>query len=223
MTYLNGMDWAAAQRADQDLKNSWAEVIWRFALGSWRHANLFHADPHPGNYRFCPDGQVGFLDFGCVKVLPEPLRRNVIALDRAAIEGRKSDIRELMIEIGFFTSDSTITSEEAYQWYAEILYEVLAAQPVTYMPDTAQRAIRTMIDVRSPDHVVRRMTVPEDLVFLTRFNLSINSICAVLGATVHARALCDDLDGVAEPITLLGKQHVAWVRRRGLPFGLEAR
>ena len=27
MTYLDGMDWAAAQQADQDLKNTWAEVI----------------------------------------------------------------------------------------------------------------------------------------------------------------------------------------------------
>ncbi|MBO0864574.1 MAG: AarF/ABC1/UbiB kinase family protein [Mycobacterium sp.] len=221
MSYLDGLDWAAAQQADQDLKNTWAEVIWRFAVGSWRHAKLFHADPHPGNYRFRSDGQVGFLDFGCVKVLPEQLRRNVIALDRAALEGRKSDLRELMVDIGFFTSDSTITTEEAYQWYAEILYELLAPQPVTYLPDTAQRAIRTLIDVRSPDHVVRRMSVPEDLVFMSRFNLSVNSICAALRATVHARALCDDLDGVAEPITPLGRQHVAWVRQRGLPFGLD--
>ena len=71
MTYLDGMDWAAAQQADQDLKNTWAEVISRFVLGSYRHANLFHADPHPGNYRFGTDGTVGFVDFGCVKVLTE--------------------------------------------------------------------------------------------------------------------------------------------------------
>lgn len=221
MTYLEGMDWAAAQQADQDLKNTWAEVIWRFVVGSYKHANLFFADPHPGNYRFRPDGQVGFVDFGCVKVLPELLRRTANALDRAAIEGRKSDMRELMVDIGMFTRDSTITIEEAYQWYAEILYEWLAPQPVTYMPDTAQRAIRTMIDVRSPDHVLRRISIPEDLVFLTRINFSVNAICATLRATVHARAMVDDLDGVAEPITPLGKQHVAWVRRRGLPFGLD--
>lgn len=221
MSYLSGMDWAAAQEADQDLKNTWAEVIWRFVVGSYKHANLFFADPHPGNYRFRPDGQVGFVDFGCVKVLPEPLRRTANALDRAAIEGRKRDIRELMVDIGMFSGDSSITIDEAYQWYAEILYEWLAPQPITYLPDTAQRAIRTMIDVRSPDHVLRRMSIPEDLVFMTRINFSVNAICAALHATVHARAMVDDLDGVAEPITALGKQHVAWVRKRGLPFGLD--
>jgi predicted unusual protein kinase regulating ubiquinone biosynthesis (AarF/ABC1/UbiB family) len=221
MSYLDGLDWAAAQQADQELKNTWTEVIWRFVAGSYRHANLFNADPHPGNYCFGSDGRVGFVDFGCVKVLPEPLRRNVIALVRAAMERRKHELRELMVEIGFFTSDSTITTEEAYQWYAELLYEALAPQPVTYMPDTARRAIRALIDVRSEDHVVRRMSVPEDLVFTTRINLSVNTICAALRGTVHVRALVDDLDGVAEPITPLGQQHVAWVRQRGLPFGLE--
>jgi hypothetical protein len=29
------------------------------------------------------------------------------------------------------------------------------------------------------------------------------------------------MDGVAEPISELGKQHVAWVRQRGLPFGTD--
>ena len=38
----------AAQQADQDLKNTWAEVITRFSLGNYRHANLLHNDPHPG-------------------------------------------------------------------------------------------------------------------------------------------------------------------------------
>jgi aarF domain-containing kinase len=28
---------------------------------------ILHADPHPGNFLFLPDGRVGLLDFGCVK------------------------------------------------------------------------------------------------------------------------------------------------------------
>ncbi|MEZ5251182.1 MAG: AarF/UbiB family protein [Ilumatobacteraceae bacterium] len=28
---------------------------------------VFNGDPHPGNYRFSPDGHVTFLDFGMVK------------------------------------------------------------------------------------------------------------------------------------------------------------
>ncbi|HSF42307.1 MAG TPA: AarF/ABC1/UbiB kinase family protein [Thermoanaerobaculia bacterium] len=28
---------------------------------------VLHADPHPGNFLFLPDGRIGLLDFGCVK------------------------------------------------------------------------------------------------------------------------------------------------------------
>ena len=31
------------------------------------HLKALHADPHPGNYLFQPDGSIGIIDFGCVK------------------------------------------------------------------------------------------------------------------------------------------------------------
>ncbi|MCB9779044.1 MAG: AarF/ABC1/UbiB kinase family protein [Alphaproteobacteria bacterium] len=45
-------------------------------LGQLVHEQVFlhrmlHADPHPGNFLFSPDGTVGLLDFGCVKHLDE--------------------------------------------------------------------------------------------------------------------------------------------------------
>ena len=92
MTYLDGIDWAAAQQADQDLKTSWAEVSGSFS-GTYRHGNLFDADPRPGNYRFGTDGTVGFLDFGCVKVLPELQRRRMVG-SPAPHGGRKTDLRD---------------------------------------------------------------------------------------------------------------------------------
>jgi predicted unusual protein kinase regulating ubiquinone biosynthesis (AarF/ABC1/UbiB family) len=219
MTYLDGLDWAAAQQADQDLKNTWAEVILRFATGSYRHANLLYADPHPGNYRFGLDGTVGFVDFGCVKVLPESQRASFLRMFRAAVEGRKHDLHRLMTESGFLTSDSALTTDDVYQWWVGLCYELLVPQPATYTEDTARRATRGLVAF-SADHPIRRMLVPDDFVFVNRVFLSVNTICGVLGATVHVRALADDMDGVAEPITPLGKAHDAWVRERDLPYGL---
>jgi predicted unusual protein kinase regulating ubiquinone biosynthesis (AarF/ABC1/UbiB family) len=221
MTYLDGLDWAAAQQADQDLKNTWAEVIWRFAGGAYRHANLAHADPHPGNYRFGLDGHVGFVDYGCVKVLPERFRRSFVEQFRAALEGRRVDLRDRMVESGILATDSAMTADEAWEWYADVIHEWRAPQPVTFTREAPARVVRGVIDIRSPEHPFRRMQVPSDFVVFGRINLNINAICAHLHATLHARSIIDDLDGVAEPITPLGKQHIAWVRERGLPFGLE--
>lgn len=220
MTYLDGMDWATAQHADQELKNTWAEAILRFGTGSARHANLSHADPHPGNYRFGADGRVGFLDFGCVKVVSEGFRRDYIGTIRAVLDGRQQEMRARMIGAGFITADSTLATDEIYQWWTEILHEWLAPQPVTYSQETAQRAVLGVLAL-APDNPARQMSIPDDAVFMTRIGLNINTICARLGATLHTRSIQDDMDGVAEPTTPLGKQHHAWVRRRGLPYGLE--
>ncbi|SPM30704.1 ABC1 kinase family protein [Mycobacterium terramassiliense] len=221
MTFLDGLDWAAAQSAAQGVKNAWAEVIWRFIGGSYRHANLLHGDPHPGNYRFGTDGRVGFVDFGCVTVIPERRRRSFVEMVRAAIDGRKCDMHALMIKTGFFGPDSTLTADDTYQLMAEIGYEFLAPQPVAFTSDSLARAIHGLIDLRSPDHPVRRMSVPDDLAFFSRHNLIMNPLFAALEATMHVRAITDDMDGIAKPITPLGKQHHDWLRERGLPLGLE--
>jgi hypothetical protein len=142
---------------------------------------------------------------------------------RGIIAGREDEVRDLMVAVGFFAEDSTITTAEAHEWYADISRKLLVAQPVTFEADSARRAVAAFLDVRDPDHVVRRMSVPEDLVVTTRINLSVNAICAALEATVYLRALVDDLNGVAEPVTALGGQHVDWVRERGLPCGCNPR
>jgi predicted unusual protein kinase regulating ubiquinone biosynthesis (AarF/ABC1/UbiB family) len=52
---------AAKQRAGLALGRSFLRM--QYVL------RAIHADPHPGNYLFTPDGRVGILDFGCVRRL----------------------------------------------------------------------------------------------------------------------------------------------------------
>ena len=222
MTYLDGMDWAAAKQAEQDLRNTWVETILRFAYGNYRHANLLHADPHPGNYRFNLDGTVGFVDFGCVKVLPEPQRWRLVAMNRAVMEGRAEDMREIMVAAGYLSAGSSLTAAELLRWQQEIVHEYTTApQPATFTPDTTARAIRGLFDIREADHPMARLTAPDDHLFASRLQLAVSSVGAGLEATLPARAIAEDIDAVTDPVTELGKQHHAWVRDRGLPWGLD--
>lgn len=50
---------AARQRAGVTIARTFMSL-------QYRHRAI-HADPHPGNYLFQPDGRVGILDFGCVR------------------------------------------------------------------------------------------------------------------------------------------------------------
>lgn len=221
MTYLDGMDYPTAQRADQDLKNAWAEVITRFTNSSYRHANLVHADPHPGNYRFQADGSVGFLDFGCATPFPEKQRWLYVSFQWAAIEGRLDDCRDLLTQLGFITADSPLSADDLRPWLSTLVYETGMPQPVSYTPDTIIRTIAGSLNIRDADHPLAQMTVPSEFAFSSRIALATNSVLAGLQACLPIRSIWADMNGVAEPITELGKLHHAWVRERGLPSALD--
>jgi predicted unusual protein kinase regulating ubiquinone biosynthesis (AarF/ABC1/UbiB family) len=217
MTYLDGIDWSEAQHADQELKNTWAEAIVRFVYGNRWLAGLLHADPHPSNYRFFPDGTVGFLDFGCVERLTDAERYDWYRMIRAAVEGRKADLRTVMAEMGFLDTDPELSGDELYDWWARLLGDIIVeSQPVTYTLQNPTRVISNLFDFREPRHPVNRVSFSAAGVFTARIQLSLASICAALGATLPIRAISDDMDGVGEPVTILGRQHHAWIRARGL-------
>ena len=45
-------------------------ALYRFVYSSLMEHGLLYADPHPGNFLFCPDdGRVWILDMGCVQVV----------------------------------------------------------------------------------------------------------------------------------------------------------
>jgi hypothetical protein len=154
-------------------------------------------------------------------VLTEHQRRLIVGVVRATIDGRKDDLRDLMVESGFIADGSPFSADDGHRWFAEILHELLTDQPVTYTEAASARAVNSMIDVRAADHPMRRMSVPPDFVFFSRLNLSMNAILSTLRATFHARAQLDDQDGVAPPVSELGRRHDAWVRARGLPYGMD--
>ncbi len=77
----------ARQRAGETL----ARLYYTMAFDN----RTLHADPHPGNYLFEPDGRVGLLDFGCVKRFDEFWVGRYCRLARYAIDGdRDAAIRE---------------------------------------------------------------------------------------------------------------------------------
>ncbi|MGH3725832.1 MAG: ABC1 kinase family protein [Mycobacterium sp.] len=219
MTYLDGLDWAQAQDAPQELKDVWGEVIFRFAAGSYGHANLFHGDPHPGNYRFGRDGTVGFVDFGCVKTFTEVQRRRIVRILRAVLDDARDDLRAVMVEAGFFDTGSPISADDVFGWWAPMLAEAIGPQPATYSVNTSSRQANGLLDFRNP--VLRQMKIPPEYTLLSRLQLSVNSIVSRLATTFHARAMIDDIHGRAEPASGLGMAHRAWVIQRGLPFALD--
>ncbi|WP_207549585.1 ABC1 kinase family protein [Mycobacterium syngnathidarum] len=217
MTYLDGIDWAAAQHADQDLRDTWAEAVFRFINSGSRHGNLVQVDPHPGNFLFNPDGTVGCLDFGCVQIFAERPRWLFLALMHAGMEGRYDDCRHLMLQMGLISADSPLSDDDLRRVVSDMAHATTQPQPVTYTPEQMARSLRAFLGDQNSAH----MTVTREFVFLPRLQIAFDHIATGLRATVPVRSILEDLSGIAEPTTELGKLHHAWVRERGLPCGLD--
>jgi hypothetical protein len=61
----------------------------------------------------------------------------------------------------------------------------------------------------------------DSFVFLPRIQIAFAHMAVSLHATLPIPAILEDMDGIAEPTTELGKLHHAWVRERGLPSALD--
>jgi len=93
-----------------------AELYYRQVF---EHRTL-HADPHPGNYLFEPDGRVGLVDFGCVKRFDEHFIAAYARTALAAMAGDKPACMEGARACGVLKSDSRAT-EDALWAYCQIL------------------------------------------------------------------------------------------------------
>ena len=89
---LRDPDRAARERVVERL----SDVFWFQML----RGGLLHADPHPGNYRILPDGRLGLLDFGCVKIFDDAFVANFSAMVRARMTGDQERLKDAMFALG---------------------------------------------------------------------------------------------------------------------------
>ncbi|MDW3649571.1 MAG: AarF/UbiB family protein [Bacteroidia bacterium] len=73
MTWLEGLtlEEFLAKEPSQEIRNQIGQAMWDFYNYQIHVLKIMHADAHPGNYLFREIGELGVLDFGCVKDLPE--------------------------------------------------------------------------------------------------------------------------------------------------------
>lgn len=87
MSWLTGMhmDDFLATNPSQDIRNQVGQALWDFYNFQVHQLKLMHADAHPGNFLFQPDGTVGVLDFGCVKEITPTFYETYFALLQPSI------------------------------------------------------------------------------------------------------------------------------------------
>src|SRR5947199_357560 len=94
-------------------RDRFAEIVYRFFIGSFHRTGHFSADPHPGNYLLMGDGRVAFIDFGMNKKLPRARIDAERRWLRAAMERDTESLRSQLGALGFFDADDVFAQRMA--------------------------------------------------------------------------------------------------------------
>lgn len=115
MDWIDGMpitEWLKANPSQED-KNKIGQAMWDLYNFQMNQLKVLHADPHPGNFLITPDVELGVIDFGCVKEVPEPFYHDYFAmLDKENFENDEAMVRKL-INLEILHQDSS-DAEKAF-------------------------------------------------------------------------------------------------------------
>lgn len=116
------MDWLEGQhlseflmtKPSQELRNQVGQALWDFYQYQMHQLRMVHADPHPGNFLFQPDGRVAILDFGCVKVVPEVFYDAYFGLIRPGVLDNEAQTMAYFEALEFLHPSDVGSERKAY-------------------------------------------------------------------------------------------------------------
>ncbi|MCA9710233.1 MAG: AarF/ABC1/UbiB kinase family protein [Myxococcales bacterium] len=166
--------------APQAARDRAGEIIFRTCFDCLFRHSVYNADPHPGNYLFSPEGDVTFLDFGCIRRFEVPMidawkrvARSVIAGDRAAFE-------RCFPDLGFVGNPRKFDWDHQWAMMLYLYRPFLATEPFTYTHEYVKESYGMLI-FDNPNRYSGRM--PPEWLFLNRLQWGLNSVLAYLHAT----------------------------------------
>lgn len=120
MEYIEGrhLDEWLATNPSQELKNRTAQKLFDLYCYSFFELKTFQADSNLGNYLFMEDEKIAFLDFGCIKQVPDTFPCAVIDLVDASIAQDKEAILDAYLALGMLTGKD----DEAFEKYYESVF-----------------------------------------------------------------------------------------------------
>jgi predicted unusual protein kinase regulating ubiquinone biosynthesis (AarF/ABC1/UbiB family) len=193
---------ANATAADRD---RYGEIIFRFVFGSLYRFRIFNSDPHPGNFLFCGDGTVAFLDYGSSKAFSSSARERLQAVHRAVAAEDRAALRHTMVEAGLMPADSEADIEVVLDWFRLLREPMMRDEPYTYTPDYARRVIGASTNPESPYRpTLHQLAMPADYLLLNRITFGVNSLLARLEPTANWQRVMAELSEGAAPATDLG-------------------
>ncbi|MFN3201255.1 MAG: ABC1 kinase family protein [Bradymonadia bacterium] len=187
--FVRGDTFTEACTADEAARKAWVETLWRFVYKGNLVGGMFNADPHPGNYIFHDDGQVTFLDFGCIQEIPADRNRLARRLHRTAAAGDEAAFRATGVQL-FKTHGGAY--EDAALGYVRRCFEPHFNPPFRISRDFVTELVKEMRQMVSHFRKAKDdslVPLPADMFFLNRLQFGFYSVVARLDAEVDYPAV----------------------------------
>lgn len=131
----DGIDELNRKGYSTEMKNRLAVTLVEAMLREVLEHQRVHADPHPGNFAFRPDGSVIIYDYGCVADMQDVVIDHYIDMAEACLNGQFERIDRMMLELGVRNPEEAAVAPEQYRaWYEDLVLPALEE-------DNAGRAI----------------------------------------------------------------------------------
>jgi predicted unusual protein kinase regulating ubiquinone biosynthesis (AarF/ABC1/UbiB family) len=219
--YVEGERFEAVRRADEEQRDRYGEIVFRFFFGLLYRDRIALGDPHPGNYLLRPDGRVCFLDFGLLRDID---RARVAAEARIALAVREKDpakLKDALIAGGYLPADRAEVVQadlalrlmrRATRWYAVPGQRRFAEgdhrrEHQGERPQGDQRA--------AIKNQVNQFTVPPESILIRRMHGVVAVVLHNLRAGADWGAIAAEYLHGEPPATALGEQEADYFARRG--------
>ncbi|HEV7918916.1 MAG TPA: AarF/UbiB family protein, partial [Solirubrobacterales bacterium] len=214
--WVDGMQFDEILALDQDARDRFGEIVYRFSFGSIYHLRHLNADAHPGNYMLMDDGRVAFIDFGMTKRITESQLRLQVAVARAALENDPEAVAAALEEIGFIRDRTRIDTGMLLEHVKAVGGWYLNGRKTRITSKLVARTIAAMSDPRSQYFsLVRRESLPADELLVRRMETGVLAVLGKLNAAANWTKIGGEWWDADKPATPLGREEWEFFQSRG--------
>jgi predicted unusual protein kinase regulating ubiquinone biosynthesis (AarF/ABC1/UbiB family) len=214
--YVEGRGFDEIKDLEQDERDIFGEIVFRFCFGSIYHLQHFNADTHPGNYLLMEDGRVAFLDFGMTK----RLTNQQIQLEQRAVDAAVNDdpeaLRGALHDLGFVNDPKKVDAERLMTHVKMVGGWYLEDGEVRITPKRVMKMIEVTSDPRSDFFdLVRKESLPADELMGRRMETGVMAVLGQLEATRNWYRIGREWWFADEPATELGREEWDYFEAKG--------
>ena len=218
--YVEGVRFETVRRADEAQRDRYGEIVFRFYFGLLYRDLIALGDPHPGNYLLCPDGRVGFLDFGLLRDVDATRVGDERAIALAVRDNDAPALKSALLAGGYLPAERADAVDA--EWALRLMRMVVKWYAVPgerrLRPDRARGRERERPDSEQQAEArdqVNQFTLPPETILIRRMHRIVAVVLMQLRAGGDWGAIAAEYLHGAPPATPLGQAEADFTERRG--------